>query len=35
LHEALNTTATPLNALGRQELCPGAQALAKLNAALR
>ena len=35
LHEALNTTATPLNALGRGELCPGAEALARLNASLR
>jgi 2-oxoglutarate ferredoxin oxidoreductase subunit beta len=35
LHAALNTSATPLNALGRAELCPGAQALAGLNAALR
>ncbi|MEO6973557.1 MAG: 2-oxoacid:ferredoxin oxidoreductase subunit beta, partial [Rhodoferax sp.] len=35
LHQALNTSATPLNALGREELCPGAQALVALNAALR
>ncbi|WHZ11968.1 MAG: 2-oxoglutarate/2-oxoacid ferredoxin oxidoreductase, beta subunit [Burkholderiaceae bacterium] len=35
LHEALNTTATPLNALGRAELCPGAAELARLNDALR
>jgi len=35
LHAALNTSATPLNALGRGDLCPGAQALAGLNAALR
>ncbi len=35
LHQALNTSAKPLNALGREELCPGAQALAGLNAALR
>ncbi len=35
LHAALNTSATALNALGRAELCPGAQALAGLNAALR
>jgi len=35
LHQALNTSAKPLNALGRKELCPGAQALAGLNAALR
>jgi 2-oxoglutarate ferredoxin oxidoreductase subunit beta len=35
LHEALNTSATPLNALGDAELCPGARALEKINAALR
>ena len=35
LHAALNTGAAPLNALGREDLCPGAQALAGLNAALR
>jgi 2-oxoglutarate ferredoxin oxidoreductase subunit beta len=35
LHTALNTTARPLNALDAKELCPGAAALAKINAALR
>ena len=35
LHAALNTSARPLNALGRAELCPGAAALDKLNASLR
>jgi 2-oxoglutarate ferredoxin oxidoreductase subunit beta len=35
LHAALNTSATPLNTLGRGDLCPDAQALAGLNAALR
>lgn len=35
LHAALNTTATPLNALGPDKLCPGAATLAKINAALR
>ena len=35
LHVALSTSATPLNRLGEAELCPGSQALAKLNAALR
>ena len=35
LHAAMNTTATPLNALGVQKLCPGASAMAKLNASLR
>ncbi|MEN9539767.1 MAG: hypothetical protein RLZZ126_2002 [Pseudomonadota bacterium] len=35
LHAALNTSATPLNALGPQQLSPGAAALAKLNASLR
>lgn len=35
LHTALNTTATPLNALGPDRLCPGGATLAKINAALR
>ena len=35
LHRALNTTAAPLNSLGMRELCPGARALEKINAALR
>ncbi|MCJ0763654.1 2-oxoacid:ferredoxin oxidoreductase subunit beta [Variovorax terrae] len=35
LHQALNTSATPLNALGREQLCPGAAMLDKLNASLR
>ena len=35
LHQALNTTATPLNQLDETTLCPGAEALAKLNAGLR
>ncbi len=35
LHAALNTCARPLNALGERELCPGAAALAKINASLR
>lgn len=35
LHLALNTSATPLNALGRDVLCPGGTALDKLNASLR
>jgi 2-oxoglutarate ferredoxin oxidoreductase subunit beta len=35
LHAHLNTVATPLNALDAPELCPGAQTLAKINAALR
>ena len=35
LHAALNTSATPLNRLGDADLCPGAAALAKLNASLR
>ena len=35
LHTALNTSATPLNALDELDLCPGAGALARLNAALR
>ena len=35
LHDKLNTTAKPLNALNDDELCPGGGALAKVNAAFR
>ena len=35
LHAALNTSAAPLNTLGRAQLCPGVEALAGLNASLR
>ena len=35
LHEALNTSLTPLNALDERELCPGAAVLDKINASLR
>jgi 2-oxoglutarate ferredoxin oxidoreductase subunit beta len=35
LHAALNTVRRPLNALNEPELCPGASALAKINASLR
>jgi 2-oxoglutarate/2-oxoacid ferredoxin oxidoreductase subunit beta len=35
LHQALNTSATPLNALNQQALNPGTQALQKLNASFR
>jgi 2-oxoglutarate/2-oxoacid ferredoxin oxidoreductase subunit beta len=35
LHTALNTSATALNALGVDKLCPGRNALDKLNASLR
>src|SRR5215203_3341760 len=35
LHTNFNTTATPLNALGEKELCPGSTALDKINAGLR
>ena len=35
LHTALNTVERPLNTLGPAELCPGAGALEKINAALR
>jgi 2-oxoglutarate ferredoxin oxidoreductase subunit beta len=35
LHGYLNTTATPFNALNEAELCPGSEALEKLNASLR
>jgi 2-oxoglutarate ferredoxin oxidoreductase subunit beta len=35
MHGHQGTTATPLNALGEAELCPGGAVLAKLNASLR
>lgn len=35
LHLALNTSDTPLNALGAKQLCPGSRALEKINASLR
>ncbi|MCC7015917.1 MAG: 2-oxoacid:ferredoxin oxidoreductase subunit beta [Rhodospirillales bacterium] len=35
LHVHLNTVETPLNALGETDLCPGAETLEKINAALR
>ncbi len=35
LHAAMNTSATPLNALQEDRLCPGAAALEKINASLR
>ncbi len=35
LHDALNTCATPLNALREDRLCPGTAALARINAGLR
>ena len=35
LHIALNTTHRPLNTLGPAQLCPGAKALDRINAALR
>ena len=35
LHLALNTSARPLNTLGREQLCPGIAALHKLNDSLR
>jgi len=35
LHDLINTTDTPLNTLGKDLLCPGSEALAKLNASLR
>ncbi len=35
LHSHLHTVATPLNALGDADLCPGAAALTALNAGLR
>jgi 2-oxoglutarate/2-oxoacid ferredoxin oxidoreductase subunit beta len=35
LHVHLDTVATPLNALGEEDLCPGAAALEQINASLR
>ncbi len=35
LHDMLSTTDRPLNSLSKDELCPGSDALAKLNASLR
>ena len=35
LHAAMNTAPRALNAMAEAELCPGSQALAKLNSALR
>ena len=35
LHEHLDTVETPLNALGENDLCPGAQVLDKINDSLR
>jgi len=35
LHSNLNTVATPFNQLAEAQLCPGAGALAKINASLR
>jgi hypothetical protein len=35
LHGHLNTVEAPLNALGENDLCPGAAALEKFNASLR
>ncbi|MCZ4314938.1 2-oxoacid:ferredoxin oxidoreductase subunit beta [Comamonadaceae bacterium G21597-S1] len=35
LHAALHTSAAPLNSLGADRLCPGADALARLNRSLR
>jgi 2-oxoglutarate ferredoxin oxidoreductase subunit beta len=35
LHKMINTTDTPLNKLAENNLCPGSEALASLNASLR
>ena len=35
LHGNLNTVEEPLNQLGREELCPGAAMLERINASLR
>jgi len=34
-HEILDTVETPLNALGEEELCPGSDALERINASFR
>jgi len=35
LHDLIQTSTRPLNSIGAGELCPGSEALAKLNASLR
>jgi 2-oxoglutarate ferredoxin oxidoreductase subunit beta len=35
LHDLIQTSTTPLNSIGASELCPGSDALVKLNASLR
>jgi 2-oxoglutarate ferredoxin oxidoreductase subunit beta len=35
LHEMINTSERPLNALSQADLCPGADKLAKINESLR
>lgn len=35
LHDLINTSHRPLNALPQEELCPGSDALAKINASKR
>jgi 2-oxoglutarate ferredoxin oxidoreductase subunit beta len=35
IHAHLNTVETPINRLGEKELCPGAAALDRFNAAYR
>jgi 2-oxoglutarate ferredoxin oxidoreductase subunit beta len=35
MHDGLNTSSRPLNALREPDLCPGAERLAKINASLR
>jgi 2-oxoglutarate ferredoxin oxidoreductase subunit beta len=35
LHDFLDTATKPLNAMDETELCPGAAALDRINAALR
>ena len=35
LHNVLQTTDRPLNTLGKEDLCPGSEALAEINAGLR
>jgi 2-oxoglutarate ferredoxin oxidoreductase subunit beta len=35
LHDLIQTSTRPLNSIGESELCPGSEALVKLNASLR
>ena len=35
LHDLIQTSDRPLNSLGKSELCPGSETLAKINESLR